>query len=121
MEALPLWQCAGAVEGAIEAAAAARGVPVGGGDWAAAVQQLLTSPAWLALAAAVGMSFADIELPAMVRVVKNWGEQGRQAQRLGLGSSVCMCGCLCIDLSVHWPGAGVCVCVVLCCWRRMSI
>lgn len=66
MEPLPLWQCAGAVEGAIEAAAAARSVPVGGGDWATALQQLLMSPAWLALAAAIGLSFLDVELPTMV-------------------------------------------------------
>jgi predicted permease len=49
------WQCALAVEGASEAAAAARGVRVGGGGWAAAARQLAAQPSAWAYAAAAGM------------------------------------------------------------------
>ncbi len=62
--------------------APAHSVPVGGNTWDACLQQLLMRPAWVALALAVGMSFADVQLPSMVCV------------------SVCVCVCV-VVIVVH--------------------
>lgn len=52
---LPLWQCAAAVAGARDAAAAARAVPVGGGTLGDAMGAVLTSPLpWAVAAGAAG-------------------------------------------------------------------
>lgn len=66
---LAVWQCSGAVEGAIEAADAARSLQFGSASPLKALQQAASQPGLWALAAGMALSVTETPLPAWADVV----------------------------------------------------
>lgn len=100
------WQCALAVEGASEAAAAARRVGVGGGTAADALRQLLADPPTWAYAAAAALALTGRGLTPTL---------GLLTEQLALAHGPLALATLGLTLElgaaparqVQWPGGGL--------------